>query len=74
MADKSHPYRYRLTLSVMIDGDGQHADGDGATATERRLIQALADDPLVTEVHRTHAPIYMGDTLLRGADRPREAT
>jgi hypothetical protein len=44
------PYDYEVTYKVTIAGDGLHMHGQGATATERRLREALLADPNVVRV------------------------
>jgi hypothetical protein len=52
-------YRDEATFRVVVEGAGQHADGDGATATFRRIEEAIEDDPRVIE-GQPGFPRYIG--------------
>lgn len=63
-------YCYEITLTVVVEGNGLHADGLGATATRKRLEDALARDPRVVEVKFTSNPRFIGSkTPISGPPR-----
>jgi hypothetical protein len=57
----SLPYRYELTLRVIVTGDGLHAAGDGAMATAFRLRDLIRTDDHVLEAEPLPADVrYLG--------------